>query len=222
MENISKIISIEHPTHDVLRIKIEKTDKIQFVPGQAADISINKAGWENELRAFTFTSLPHENYLEFTIKTYPSHQGVTNQLLSVKEGDELIVGGVFGDIHYKGEGIFLAGGAGITPFIAIFKQLQKENKLGQNKLIFANKLKADIIDEVWFRSILGNKFINVLSGEKAEGYEYGYLTADIIRKHQNSNLKYYYLCGPPPMMDAVEKALDNLGINKEYIVKEPF
>lgn len=69
MKKIIEIRSIEHLTHDVLRIVAEKPTGLPFVPGQAADISINKPGWENELRAFTFTALPEDDHLEFTIKT---------------------------------------------------------------------------------------------------------------------------------------------------------
>jgi ferredoxin-NADP reductase len=42
---------------------------------------------------------------------------------------------MFGAIEYKGEGVFIAGGAGVTPFIAILRQLQAENKIANNKLI---------------------------------------------------------------------------------------
>jgi ferredoxin-NADP reductase len=50
-----------------------------------------------------------------------------------------------GRIEYKGEGVFIAGGAGVTPFIAILRQLQAENKIANNKLIFTNKTANDII-----------------------------------------------------------------------------
>ena len=98
-----------------------------------------------EKRPFTFTCLPNDDYLEFTIKTYPSHKGVTNELLQLKQEDELILHDVFGAIAYKGEGVFIAGGAGVTPFISIFRFLRSKNEIGGNKLIFANKRKADII-----------------------------------------------------------------------------
>jgi ferredoxin-NADP reductase len=76
MSNIVKIKSIEPITHDVYRIRTEKPDGIEYRPGQAVDISINKEGWNEEVRTFTFTSIPSDNFLEFTIKTYPSHNGV--------------------------------------------------------------------------------------------------------------------------------------------------
>lgn len=222
MKEILKIKSIKHVTHDVLGIVLEKPAGLTYIPGQAADISVNKPGWEEKLSAFTFTSLPDEDHLEFTIKTYPSHNGVTNQLLSLSAGDELILHGVFGDIAYKGEGIFIAGGAGVTPFIAIFKELEKENKTGHNKLIFANKTKADIILEEKFDKLLGKNFINILSVETVPGYEHGFISAELIKKHIDEHTKYFYICGPDPMMDAMEKHLSSLGIKKEFIVREGF
>lgn len=221
MERV-KILDITHLTHDVVKVVAEKPATLNYQPGQAVDISINKQGWEQKLRAFTFTSLPSDEHIEFTIKTYPTHNGVTQQLLSLDKGDELLIHDVFGDITYKGEGIFIAGGAGVTPFIAILKQLEKENKIGNNKLIFANKTQADIILESKFQQLLGDNFTNILSDENIENYEHGYISADLIKKHINEHTKYFYLCGPEPMMQAVEKQLSSLGIADSFIVKEAF
>ena len=222
MGQIVRILSKENITHDVLRIKFEKPDGFNFTPGQAADISVNQPDWEEKLSCFTFTSLPEEKYLEFTIKVYPEHKRVTNKLLSTKVGDELILQDPFGDIQYKGNGIFLAGGAGITPFIAILKELEEKGEIEGNKLIFANKKEEDIIDKEYFNKILGNDFINILSDDKVKDCEQGYISEGLIQKHQDANIQYYYLCGPPPMMNEVEKQLSTLGIKDEFIVKEGF
>lgn len=223
MKKFLKIKSINKITPDVLQIDLERPEGIDFKAGQAADISINKPGWEDQLRAFTFTSLPEDDYLQFTIKTYPDHKGVTNEMLSLKEGEELIFSGTFGDIQYKGEGIFLAGGAGITPFISIFKNLEKENKIGANKLIFGNKTSADIIEKNRFENWLGDNFVNVLSNEEHPNYHHGFIDEAIIEKYiDNKESSYFYLCGPDPMMEAIEKQLQNIGIEKEKIVREAF
>jgi len=217
-----KIISIENVTHNVVHIKTEKPQGISYLPGQAADVSIKKPNWEKELRPFTFTSLPLNGYLEFFIKTYPEHNGVTEQIGKLKPNDTLFIGEVFGDIHYKDEGIFIAGGAGITPFIPIFKNLEKDSKLDNNKLIFANKTSDDIIERAFFNHLLGENFINVLSEEKKMGYEYGYITKKLIKSHMENQNTYFYLCGPPPMIDGVLKQLKELGIEDSKIVKEQF
>lgn len=221
-QNLVKVKSVEKATHDVLRIVTEKPKNYNFNPGQATDVAINKEGWQKELRPFTFTCLPDDNHLEFTIKTYPSHKGVTNELLKLKPKDELIIGDSWGTIGYKSEGVFIAGGAGVTPFISIFRYLQSKNEIGNSKLIFANKTKADIINESEFRKVLGKNFINVLSGERVDGYEQGYITEDLLRKNITGKGTMIYLCGPEPMMEVVEKQLSNLGISPEAVIKEKF
>ncbi len=221
-QHFVKIKSIEKITHDVLRIVTEKPNAYHFISGQATEISIDKTGWENERRPFTFTCLPTDSYLEFTIKTYPSHKGVTNELFKLKEEDGLILHDVFGAIAYKGEGIFIAGGAGVTPFISIFRLLQSKNEVGGNKLIFANKSRADIILEQEFKRLLGKNFINILSDEKVEEYAYGYVTAEFLKQNIIDLKKRIYLCGPQPMMESVEKQLSNLGVEAKSIVKEEF
>ncbi|HEY5533953.1 MAG TPA: flavodoxin reductase [Ignavibacteria bacterium] len=217
-----KIRSIEYVTYDVLKFQTEKPRQFYFTPGQAAEISINKENWQNEKRPFTFTCLPEDDHLEFTIKTYPSRKGVTNELLHLKTNDELILHDVFGAIAYKGEGVFIAGGAGVTPFISIFRYLQSKNEIGNNKLIFANKTKSDVILELEFKELLGNNFINILSDEKVEGYAYGRVTEDFIKANSGGLNKIFYVCGPPPMMDTVEKQLADLHVDENSIVKEAF
>lgn len=219
-----KIASIDKITHDVLRIVTEKPNGFKFTPGQTAEISINKKVWANEIRPFTFTSLPNNDYLEFNIKTYPSHKGVTNELLELKKDDELFLHDVFGAISYKGEGVFIAGGAGVTPFISIFRYLHTKNEIGNNKLIFANKTKDDIILYDEFNNLLGENFINILSEEEDEEetneYSHGFITDDFLKDYVNDSTQNIYLCGPPQMMDAVKKQLTRLGIDRNVITEE--
>ncbi len=222
MQHIVKVKSVDKVTHDVLKVITEKPAYYQFTPGQATEIAINKDGWKNEKRPFTFTCLPDNNYLEFNIKTYPSHKSVTNELLHLKKDDELILHDVFGAISYKGEGVFIAGGAGVTPFISIFRYLQSKKQIGNNKLIFANKTKADIILEEEFREILSSNFINILSDERAYGYSNGHITEDFIKANSDGINQLFYVCGPPSMMDAIEKQLTNLGVVEKLIIKETF
>ena len=221
-QHLVKIKSIKHITHDVLQIVTEKPQQYNFTPGQATEVAINKKGWQNEKRPFTFTCLPDNDYLEFTTKTYPSHKSVTNELLQLKINDKLILHDVFGAIAYKGEGVFIAGGAGVTPFISIFRYLQSKNEIGNNKLIFANKTKADIILEQEFKKLLGNNFINILSDEKVNGYANGQITEDFIKANSGGINKIFYVCGPPPMIETIEKHLVHLNADEKHIVKEEF
>ncbi len=221
-KHILKVTASDKITHDVLRIRTEKPLDFQFKPGQATEVAINKAEWKNEFRPFTFTSLPKDNFLEFVIKTYPSHAGVTNELLNLKANDELIVGDAWGTIGYKGKGIFIAGGAGITPFISIFRELQAEGNLAENKLIFANKTLADIINRDELQSLLGANFVNILSDEQREGYGEGFISLDFLKQNSDRTDQYFYVCGPRPMMKATLGFLKEMGVEDSYIIKEEF
>ena len=147
---------------------------------------------------------------------------MTKELLHLKINDELILHEVFGAINYKGEGVFIAGGAGVTPFISIFRNLELKDEIGNNMLIFANKTKNDIILKDEFEKLLGTNFINILSDEKVEGYPNGHITKDFIQAKSGGINKPFYLCGPPPMMEAIEKQLANLHVAKKSIIKEAF
>jgi ferredoxin-NADP reductase len=70
--------------------------------------------------------------------------------------------------------------------------------------------------------MLGTNFINILSDEKTDEYAHGFITEDFLKQSSIDLKKHVYVCGPDPMMDAIEKQLLNLGIDKQLIVKEEF
>jgi ferredoxin-NADP reductase len=216
------INSITRVTHDTLSIKTDKPENYKFEPGQATSIALGRDGWQNVRKPYTFSSLPEDDYLEFIIKTYPEHDGATDKLLDMKPGEQLILYNVFGAIKYRGEGVFIAGGSGVTPFISILRDLRKKNLVGGNKLIFANRTSKDIILKDELSDILGDNFINILSEEKANGFAYGFITKAFLKENIDDFNKIFYLCGPPIMVLMVENYLTELNVEKKSIVKEAF
>lgn len=215
-----KITEILSLTHDVKRFKTEKPDGYKFVPGQATEVSINKDGWDDKKRPFTFTSLPEDDHLEFVIKSYREHEGVTKQIEDLLEGDELIIDEAWGAIQYKGRGVFIAGGAGITPFISILRDLSAKGELEGNKLIFANKTGKDVIMESYFYDLLGEDFMSILDKEKLEGHAYGRVTMDFLKGKIQDFSQEFYVCGPQPMVEGVSEILKHLGANPDGITFE--
>lgn len=217
---ILKIVSIKKITHNVLRIITYKPKYFNFLPGQSANIAINKSAWLDEERPFTLTNVPTDVSLEFIIKTHPENKSVTNELLDLYQDDELVLHEVFGTISYNGEGIFIAGGAGITPFLSIFRSLNEINEIGNNKLFFANKTKSDIILEDELQVLLGDAFVNILSDEDLEGYHHGRINEEFLKTNITDFNQPFYLCGPPEMITDIEKQLISLGVDKDQITKE--
>jgi len=212
--------SVYNVTHNVLKIITEKPLYYSYWPGQATHISINKRGWSSKRNPFTFTSIPVDDYLEFTIKIYPEHNGVTNELLRLKKDDQLILHDVYGAINYVGEGIFIAGGAGITPFMPIIRHLYSINQIGDNKLIFANKTENDIIYEAELRSYFGKNFLNILSEKKLDGYDHGHIDAAYIKANISGPNQFFYVCGPPAMVADIGAQLQYLQVDANSIIKE--
>jgi ferredoxin-NADP reductase len=221
MPHIVKILSIEPVTHDVNAYTVEKPTGYTFNAGQATEVAINKPGWENEKRPFTFTSLNEDDDLQFTIKSYAEHKGVTNELTNLQPGDELIIDDVWGAIEYKGPGYFIAGGAGITPFIAILRQLAKDNNTEDNYLFFSNKTSNDIILRDELASILNDKALFIVTDEPSPTkYFRGFIDEAFIKTHVTDFSRHFYVCGPPPMIESINNILVKLGASTDAVVFE--
>lgn len=214
-----RILMKEFVTHDVMRFIVEKPDNLEFVPGRATLLAIDKKDWREELRPFTFTNKNEDEVLEFTIKGYPSHKGVTDQLHKLDVGETLIIHEPFGTIVYQGIGYFIAAGAGITPFIAIVRHLKNHGLVDGNHLIFSNKTADDVILEKEFRDAFGENLTLTLTHEKRSGYEYGRIDKDFLSKRVDRE-KYFYICGPDPFVLDIKKALEELGADSDKIIAE--
>ena len=221
MSHTVTITDIKKITHDVNQYTFDKPEGYEFEPGQATEVAIDKDGWRDEKRPFTFTSLNEDPQLQFTIKIYPEHDGVTEQIGKLEEGDAFIIDDSWGTIQYKGPGVFLAGGAGVTPFIAIFRDLYKRNEINGNRLIFSNKTEKDIILEDEFREILGDNFLNTLTDvEDSDEYLTEFIDKGFIEEHIDDFGQNFYVCGPPKFVTDISSYLQEMGADTEGIVFE--
>jgi len=214
-----KILKAEYVTHDVRRFTVEKPANYTFEPGQATEVTIK--GMEEKVGKgpFTFTSLKEHPELEFTIKIYEDGE-LTKELGKVGIGDELILHDVWGTITYRGSGVFIAGGAGVTPFIAILRRLHKDDKINSNKLIFSNKTEKDIILKDEFEDMLGNNFINIITQEKSDKYFSNRVDEKFIKEIIKNFNQYFYICGPKKFVSDIADILKNLGVDGSKIVIE--
>ncbi|MBK6265760.1 flavodoxin reductase [Marivirga sp. S37H4] len=222
MANTVKITNIRSLTHNVTEITTQKPKEYAFEPGQSTEVAINKEGWKEEKRPFSFTSLPEDDFLQFSIKSYRDHNGVTDKVNGLIAGDELKIGDPVGTIQYKGNGTFIAGGAGITPFISIFKDLEKKNKLNGNSLIFSNKTSKDVILESYWQDIFDDNFISTLTQENVEGHENDKIGMEFLKKHIEDFSQNFYLCGPEEMVKDISELLKILGARADAIVFEKY
>lgn len=219
-QHIVKIISVHNVTHDVRAYRVEKPEGYQFIPGQATEVSIHSDKWKEERRPFTFTGLSDWPYLEFTIKSYHDHDGVTHALYQLQAGDELVIRDVWGAIAYKGPGCFLAGGAGLTPFIAILRQLQKDNVLAGNTLFFSNKKEEDIIYRDELDNMQGLQVHYILTREQQPGFLHQQIDEAFLKREVHNFSQPFYVCGPDKMVSDLTQCLQALGASPDAVVFE--
>lgn len=220
MPHTVKILHTEYITPDVKRFSVQRPADYDFTPGQATDVAINKPGWTDQLRPFTFTSLPSARNLEFIIKIYEKHDGVTKQLALLHAGDELLLHDVFGTIQYKGPGFFIAGGAGVTPFIAILRNLHHKEKLRGNTLLVSNRTATDVILDEEFTKMLGKHFLKVFTRDHVIGYRERRIDRDTLITLVENFDKHFYVCGPDEFVKDINGMLTSLGATSESLVFE--
>jgi len=231
MDHTVKLLATRQVTHDVKEFRVEKPNGYHFVPGQATDVSVNRPEWKDNKHPFTFTGLNDDAWLQFTIKGYPERHGMTELLHQLNPGEEIIIGDVWGAIEYRGPGIFLAGGAGITPFLAIFRQLHKDGQMAGNTLYFSNKTTADIIEREELLKILGVRANFLLTREKQagdgehgspgqRGYFHGRIDKHFLEEQISDFHQPFYICGPDEMVQELSQTLNALGAKPEGLVIE--
>jgi len=207
-------------THTVRHYRVERPKGFNFVPGQASKLSIDKDDWREQKRPFTFTCLPDADQLEFTIKSYFDHSGVTNELWSLGAGDRLILREPWGTIQYRGPGTFIAGGAGVTPFIAILRHLNATGKIAGNRLIVSNRTEKDIILRDEFEAMAGLEVLWTLTGDSKSALLQERIDADFLKKHVGDFEQNFYLCGPDPMVEELRGLLEVEGADVANVTWE--
>lgn len=223
MATIVKIIKLEKVTHNVRRYTLERPAGYAFAPGEATELSIDRDGWRDRKRPFTFTGLADAETLEFTIKSYLDHDGVTKAFWGLEVGDTLLLREPWGTIGYKGPGTFIAGGAGVTPFIAILRALERDGKLAGHRLIVSNRRAADIILRAEFEAMEGLEVTWVLTDDphaEASKIVHARIDEQFLRRTIHDISQHFYICGPDAMVSDLRDALEGLGAHTDALVWE--
>lgn len=217
---IVKIQDTDYLNSDVKRFVLTKPKGYKFIPGQSIFLSINSPGLENEKRPFSLTGLNKWRTLELMIKIYDDHDGVTNKLDKLPIGSELIISDPWGTIKYKGDGVFIAGGSGITPFISILRQLKDDNQIHGDTLIFSNKMKSDSFLEKELSTLLGKNFHQVFTRQNIIGFRENRIDMRYLKETIKNFNQHFYVCGTRDFVEDIMQMLTTIGINPQTLVFE--
>jgi glycine betaine catabolism B len=224
-----KIQEVIKRNYNVVSIRLGIEGEPDFEAGQFLDACFS--GEKQCRRYLSISSSPTEKgYIEFTKKLTGSDFSL--MLESAKPGDIISVQYPFGKFTLSGSKskvAFLSGGIGITPIRSMCKFAVDKNLGVDIALIYANRSVNDIIFKEDFDQMQKQysllKVANVLS-EPASGFNcaVGRINAQIIKTEiPDYSLRKFYICGPPPMVIAMNKILsEELGLSKENIVVEQF
>lgn len=222
MRHTLTLKSKDQVTHDTVHLVFDRPDGYEFHPGQANHWGLDIPGFEHAGKPFTMISLPEEDRLDFIIKVYdtaanPDHDGVTERIGAMEPGDRVFVDEPSGDIRDEGPGVFIAGGAGITPFVPLLRARQAAGTLDGCTLIYANKAERDIILRDTWEAMEELRSIFVTSEEKDQPN--GRIDAGFIDEMTGFDNRFY-VCGPPPMMRSVIADLRAYGVGDANIIVE--
>ena len=201
---------------------------------------------EETFRAYSMANYPEEKgtvMLNVRIATPPPGQDVppgigSSYIYNLKPGDKCIVSGPYGEFfakETKREMCFVGGGAGMAPMRShIFDQLKRlQTKDRQITFWYGARSKKEMFYDDEFLDLKKNynnfKYHVALSDplpedkwESYQGFIHQVLHDEYLAKHEDPTEIEYYLCGPPMMLDAMQKMLYDIGVEEEMIAYDDF
>lgn len=207
-------------THDTRRFVLERPRDFSFEPGQGIELTIDRGRWRGHAHPFTPTCLVDDRVLELTIKRYPGEDSFTSALHGLEPRSPLTVSAPFGTITYRGVGVFIAAGAGVTPFLAILRALAAEGALSNHRLLFSNKTRDDLICGQELQHYLGGNAVFTYTREAGGPLGSRRIDLAFLRDHVDRLDQYFYMCGPDPFVASMKEALTTLGVDPGRLVYE--
>lgn len=218
------------PTTVKIGIDIPNRDELAFLPGQYVNIAVPGT---DQSRSYSFANAPDEEQLTFLVKLTPG--GAMSDYLAHRAavGDAITFTGPNGSFFLRDADrpvLLLAGGTGLAPVLSMLRTMAANRSPRRTHLIYGVSTDADLvaIDE-----------INAVAAELTDfswdhcvsdpdstavnrGPDRAYVTSLIERTHLNDGDVAIYLCGPPPMVEAVRTHLSGTGIEPTGFYYEKF
>ncbi len=211
------ILASEFITPDTKRFLTSKPKGFVFQPGQALLLSIDLPEYRDIVRPYSITSLNNVDYLEFIIKSYPDGT-FTKKVTSLNAGDKFLVHGEVSGIKFRGPGIFIAAGSGITGFISIIRALNASKNMRNVGLLYSVQTPQDVILGAEFKEMFGNNFVPVFTKYKVIGFGEARMDKKYLVDTIGSFDQLFYIAGPTSFVQDISKYLIELGAESEHII----
>ncbi|MFJ2692163.1 benzoate 1,2-dioxygenase electron transfer component BenC [Pseudomonas sp. NPDC087336] len=209
-----------------LSIKGEALDNLSFLPGQYVNLGVPGS---EQFRAYSFSSLQKNGEVSFLIRNVPG--GLMSSFLTglAKTGDSMTLAGPLGSFYLREIQrplLMLAGGTGLAPFTAMLEKIAEKGSKHPVHLIYGVTNDFDLVEldrlKAFVVRIPNFTFSACVANRESQYPLKGYVTQHIEPRHLNEGDVDVYLCGPPPMVEAVSHYIREQGITPANFYYEKF
>jgi benzoate/toluate 1,2-dioxygenase reductase subunit len=209
-----------------LTLQDASLDKLAFLPGQYVNLQVPGT---DQTRAYSFSSLVKDGSVSFLIRNVPG--GLMSGYLTgaAKPGDRITLTGPLGTFYLRDIRrplLMLAGGTGLAPFTAMLEKIAAEGSPHPVHLIYGVTHDADLVDmdklADFAARIPSFSFAACVASPDSAYPNKGFVTHHITPAHLNDGDVDVYLCGPPPMVEAVNQFIRECGVKPASFHHEKF
>lgn len=231
---IAKIVQETHDAKSFVLVPDEEAGTRELAPfkaGSYINVRTTLAG-SVARRTYSLSSSPKEALEgKYRITVKLKEGGFLSAWLhnEAKVGDKLTATEPGGHVTHSGirdckKVVALAGGSGITPFMSMAKAIDEGTEDFEMTLLYGARTEADLVFRADFDAIAARcpkvKVVYVLSEEQKEGFEAGFITAELIKKYAGAEQFSIYAVGPGAMCDFLDRELPKLGLAQKFIRME--
>ena len=208
-------------------LKGDDLSKLSFLPGQYANLQVPGT---DQHRAYSFSSMPLLGEVSFLIRNVPN--GLMSGYLTqqAKVGDAIELTAPFGSFYLREITrplLFLAGGTGLAPFLAMLEKIAAAGGTHQPiRLIYGVNTDADVVEldklEGYTKQFPNFSYTVCVVAQDSKYPNKGYVTHHLKPADLYDGVVDIYLCGPPPMVEAVAHDLRERGIQPANFHYEKF
>jgi benzoate/toluate 1,2-dioxygenase reductase component len=222
----TSIMSLEFPSSEIVKLVLKSVDSriFNFLPGQYANIQLPTG----ESRSYSFSNQSGTDTAEFLIRLLPN--GAMSDFLKkdAKSGDILNLVTPFGSFYLREiekPTLFFAGGTGIAPFLAMLENLDNNGGIKHPIQLFYGAATDENLVELerleGFKSKLNFQYQTCVSVEESSKHAQGFVTQWVNKDYLGTDTFDAYICGPPPMVDAVKNTTtqEQIGLHNFYMEK---
>ena len=214
------------PSSIAFALRLEAGRELGFLPGQYANLGVPGTG---ETRAYSFSSLPRDGVVEFFVRNIPGGRMSSYLAGRAAPGDAVSFTGPVGSFYLRPlvrPALFLAGGTGLAPFLAMLERLEETGFAHPVRLVYGVTNDADLVLVDRLEAVAARQplfsFATVVADPATRHPRQGYVTQHLTADDLNGGDVDVYLCGPPAMVDAVRGHFRNAGVTPASFHTEKF